>query len=114
MWPDGEAWVLANSRGQDHAVLGRSPTTAAWWATLPSARRETPSARSSTQAHHRRQFSEQEEIKIMPFTVKEDKATGPIIEVEVDDEPKDFTPEQISAMVLEKMKKPERWRYRPR
>jgi molecular chaperone DnaK (HSP70) len=28
-----------------------------------------------------------------------------VIEIEVDDKPKDFTPEQISAMVLEKMKK---------
>jgi molecular chaperone DnaK (HSP70) len=41
----------------------------------------------------------------MPFTVKEGPGSKPLIEVEVDDKPKTFTPEQISAMVLEKMKK---------
>ena len=41
----------------------------------------------------------------MPFTVKEGDGGKPLIEVEVDGKDKTFTPEQISAMVLEKMKK---------
>ena len=53
-----------------------------------------------------RQFSEcGEELKLFPFTVKEGDGGKPLIEVEVDEEMKTFTPEQISAMVLEKMKK---------
>jgi L1 cell adhesion molecule like protein len=53
-----------------------------------------------------RQFSEcGEELKLFPFTVKEGDGGKPLIEVEVDEGMKTFTPEQISAMVLEKMKK---------
>ena len=110
VWKDGEAQVLANSEGDR--------TTPSWVAFTDDGRLVGDSAKRQAAQNTKRtlfnvkriigrQFSEcQEEVKIMPFTVKEDKATGkPIIEVEVDDEPKDFTPEQISAMVLEKMKK---------
>ena len=48
-----------------------------------------------------RQFSEcSEEIAIMPFDVVEGEGGKPLIKVEVDEEDKTFTPEQISAMVL--------------
>lgn len=40
----------------------------------------------------------------MPFTVKADKGDKPIVEVEVGGKPKTFTPEEISAMILGKMK----------
>ena len=45
-----------------------------------------------------------EEIKRFPFTVKEGGGGKPMIHVEVNGENKVFAPEQISAMVLEKMK----------
>ena len=47
----------------------------------------------------------QDDIKLWPFTVKADSKQKPIIEVEVDGQTKQFQPEQISAMILEKMKK---------
>jgi heat shock protein 1/8 len=46
----------------------------------------------------------QQEIKGFPFTVNEDSSGKPIIEVEYKDEYKTFHPEEISAMVLTKMK----------
>ncbi|KAF9981033.1 ATPase with role in protein import into the ER [Modicella reniformis] len=45
----------------------------------------------------------QSDIKHFPFKVKS-KSGAPVIEVEVKGEPKTFTPEEISAMVLGKMK----------
>ncbi|KAF9350889.1 ATPase with role in protein import into the ER, partial [Mortierella sp. NVP85] len=45
----------------------------------------------------------QNDIKHFPFKVKS-KAGAPVIEVQVKGEPKTFTPEEISAMVLGKMK----------
>ncbi|KAK3809260.1 MAG: heat shock protein 70 family [Benniella sp.] len=45
----------------------------------------------------------QNDIKHFPFKVK-NKAGAPVIEVQVKGEPKTFTPEEISAMVLGKMK----------
>ena len=110
VWKDGEAQVLANSEGDR--------TTPSWVAFTDDGRLVGDSAKRQAAQNTKRtlfnvkriigrQFAEcAEEVKIMPFKVKEDKSSGkPIIEVEVDDEPKDFTPEQISAMVLEKMKK---------
>lgn len=46
----------------------------------------------------------QSDKKHWPFTVKEGKGGKPIIEVEYKDERKEFLPEEISAMVLQKMK----------
>lgn len=46
----------------------------------------------------------QSDMKHWPFKVKEGKAAKPIIEVEFKGEAKDFLPEEISAMVLVKMK----------
>jgi len=46
----------------------------------------------------------QQEIKGFPFTVNEDDSGKPVIEVEYKDETKSFHPEEISAMVLTKMK----------
>ncbi|KAK3809258.1 MAG: heat shock 70 kDa protein [Benniella sp.] len=45
----------------------------------------------------------QNDIKHFPFKVK-NKAGAPVVEVQVKGEPKIFTPEEISAMVLGKMK----------
>jgi heat shock protein 1/8 len=46
----------------------------------------------------------QQEIKHYPYTVK-NKNGRPCVEVEFKGETKEFTPEQLSAMILEKMKK---------
>ncbi len=46
----------------------------------------------------------QQEMKGFPFTVKNDGSGKPIIEVEYKDELKSFHPEEISAMILTKMK----------
>lgn len=46
----------------------------------------------------------QNDLKAWSFKVKPDKVNNPLIEVEVDGQPKAFTPEEISAMVLVKMK----------
>jgi heat shock protein 1/8 len=48
--------------------------------------------------------SVQKDMKLWPFTVKGDKDKKPIIEVESQGETKTFHPEEISAMVLVKMK----------
>jgi len=46
----------------------------------------------------------QKDLKHYPFTVKADTKGGCIIEVDFKGETKQFTPEEISAMVLQKMK----------
>ena len=46
----------------------------------------------------------QNDMKLWPFTVRGDKTDKPMIEVDVGEEKKSFYPEQVSAMVLEKMK----------
>ncbi len=46
----------------------------------------------------------QQEMKGFPFQVKDDGTGKPVIEVEYKDETKTFHPEEISAMVLTKMK----------
>ena len=46
----------------------------------------------------------QQEMKGFPFLVKDDGSGKPVIEVEYKDETKTFHPEEISAMVLTKMK----------
>jgi molecular chaperone DnaK len=52
-----------------------------------------------------RRFSEvQNEIKSFPFTVIEGKNGGAIIQLSVNGETKTYTPEQISSMVLSKIK----------
>jgi L1 cell adhesion molecule like protein len=54
-----------------------------------------------------RKFSDKEvqnDAKLWPYTVKADKAGKPTIEVDYMGEKKEFHPEEISAMVLGKMK----------
>jgi molecular chaperone DnaK (HSP70) len=54
-----------------------------------------------------RSFSDKEvqaDIKHLPFTVKPGPADKPEIEVEMPSGTKQYTPEEISAMVLAKMK----------
>jgi heat shock protein 1/8 len=46
----------------------------------------------------------QKEKKYLPFTIVSDKKDRPLIEVDYMDERRSFYPEQISAMILEKMK----------
>lgn len=46
----------------------------------------------------------QDDIKLWPFTVKSGVANKPVIEVEFKNEQKEFSAEEISAMVLTKMK----------
>ena len=109
VWKDGEAQVLANSEGDR--------TTPSWVAFTDDGRLVGDSAKRQAAQNPKRtlfnvkriigrQFEEcAEEIKIMPFDVEEGEHGKPVIKVEVDDEEKTFSPEQISAMVLEKMKK---------
>ena len=54
-----------------------------------------------------RKFSEkevQEDIKLWPYTVRADSGDKPIVEVDYMGEMKQFHPEEISAMMLTKMK----------
>jgi len=54
-----------------------------------------------------RKFSDkivQDDIKLWPFTVVADSNDKPLIKVDFNDQEKTFTPEEISAMVLTKMK----------
>lgn len=54
-----------------------------------------------------RHFSDplvQEDIKHYPFTVKAGAGDKPVIEVEYKGEAKTFSPEEVSSMVLTKMK----------
>ena len=109
VWKDGEAQVLANAEGDR--------TTPSWVAFTDDGRLVGDAAKRQAAQNTKRtlfnvkriigrQFSEcAEEIKIMPFDVIEGEGGKPLIEVEVDDEKKTFSAEQISAMVLEKMKK---------
>ena len=46
----------------------------------------------------------QQDIKLWPFTVKGDNDNKPLIEVEYKGETKTYHPEEISSMVLSKMK----------
>jgi L1 cell adhesion molecule like protein len=101
--------VLANSEGDR--------TTPSWVAFTDDGRLVGDSAKRQAAQNTKRtlfnvkriigrQMSEcSEEIKLMPFKVKEGPGHKPLIEVEIDEKMKTFTPEQISAMVLEKMKK---------
>jgi L1 cell adhesion molecule like protein len=109
VWKDGEAQVLANAEGDR--------TTPSWVAFTDDGRLVGDSAKRQAAQNTKRtlfnvkriigrDFSEcAEEIKIMPFDVIEGDGGKPLIQVEVDDEKKTFSPEQVSAMVLEKMKK---------
>ena len=54
-----------------------------------------------------RKFNDEEvqnDMKLWPFTVKEDNKNKPLISVEYKKEQKEFYPEQISAMILERLK----------
>ena len=54
-----------------------------------------------------RKFNDEEvqnDMKLWPFTVKEDNKNKPLICVEYKKEQKEFYPEQISAMILERLK----------
>jgi heat shock protein 5 len=54
-----------------------------------------------------RRFSDQtvqRDRKLLPYNIVEGKDGAPMIEVNVAGQAKRFTPEQISAMILEKMK----------
>ena len=109
VWKDGEAQVLANAEGDR--------TTPSWVAFTDDGRLVGDAAKRQAAQNTKRtlfnvkriigrDFSEcAEEIKIMPFDVIEGDGGKPLIQVEVDEEKKTFSPEQVSAMVLEKMKK---------
>ena len=54
-----------------------------------------------------RSFSDKEvqaDMRHMPFTVKSGPADKPVVEVDVGGSAKQYTPEEVSAMVLAKMK----------
>jgi heat shock protein 1/8 len=110
VWRNGEAEVLMNSEGER--------TTPSWVSFDAEGNRLVgdPAMRSAAGNPKNtlfnikriigRQFSEcDEEIKRFPFTVLEGAGGKPVIKVEVAaGEEREFLPEQISAMVLEKMK----------
>jgi len=110
VWRNGEAEVLTNSEGER--------TTPSWVSFEqdgtrlvgdPAMRQAAVNPKNSLFNVKRiigRQFSEcDDEIKRFPFPVVEGAGGKPLIQVEVAaGEMKSFAPEQISAMVLEKMK----------
>jgi len=108
VWRNGEAHVLLNAEGDR--------TTPSWVSFTDQGRLVGDAAKRQAAINPKntlfnikriigRQFSEcDEELKLMPFTVKEGNGGKPVIEVEVNGENKEFAPEQISAMVLQKMK----------
>lgn len=110
VWRNGAVEVLANTEGER--------TTPSWVAFTEDGERlvgqqaKTQAARNSSKTlfNIKRIIGQTysdclSEIKQLPFTVKEDRSSGmPLIEVEYGGKVHNFTPEQISAMVLEKVK----------
>ena len=105
VWRHGEPEVLANSEGER--------TTPSWVAFAEdgtrligdAAKRQAAMNTNNTLFNMKRLIGRQygecyDEIKIMPFDVKEGPGGKPMVNVAG----KSFAPEQISAMVLEKMK----------
>ena len=107
VWRNGEAHVLTNAEGDR--------TTPSWVAfteqgrLVGDAKRQAAINPKNTLFNVKRiigrQYSEcGEELELMPFDVREGDGGKPVISVDVNGEKKDFAPEQVSAMVLQKMK----------
>ena len=108
VWRNGEAHVLTNAEGDR--------TTPSWVAFTEQGRLIGDTAKRQAAVNPKntlfnikriigRQYSEcADDIALMPFDVKEGEGGKPVISVEVGGETKEFAPEQISAMVLQKMK----------
>lgn len=108
VWRNGEAHVLTNAEGDR--------TTPSWVAFTDQGRLVGDAAKRQAAINPKntlfnikriigRQFSEcGEELDLMPFEVKEGEGGKPVVCVDVNGERKEFAPEQISAMVLQKMK----------
>ena len=111
VWKDGEAHVLSNAEG-DRTTASWVSFTEAGRVVGESAKRQASQNPKNTLFNIKRiigrQFSEiGEDIQHMPFEIKEGPGGKPIIVVEdptQNNEKKEFAPEQISAMVLQKMK----------
>ena len=112
VYRDGQVEVIANDQG--------NRTTPSWVAFTPEGDRLIGDAAKSQASANPvntiydakrlmgRKFNDpvvQKEIKTFPFKVVENSKTGGcLIEVEYNNEKKSFTPEEVSAMILGKMK----------
>jgi L1 cell adhesion molecule like protein len=110
VWQNGRVEIIANDQG--------NRTTPSWVAFTDTERLIGEAAVNQAIGNSKntiydakrligRKFSEktvQDDIKLCPFTVIGDDNDKPLIEVTVDGKPKTFHPEEISAMVLTKMK----------
>lgn len=110
VWKDNRVEIIPNSEG--------NRTTASWVSFSDSERLVGDAAKNQAALNPSntvfdvkriigRKFSDpavQEEIKHFPFKVIQGQNDKPLIEVQYKGETKTFTPEEISAMVLSKMK----------
>jgi L1 cell adhesion molecule like protein len=110
VWKNGRADVIANDQGNritpSYVAFGEGERLVG-----DSAKNQCASNPKNTIYDAKRligrKYDEetvQEDMKLWSFDVVKDKTDKPLIKVSVNDEEKTFYPEQISAMVLEKMK----------
>jgi len=110
VWKNDRAEVIANEQGNRI-----TPSYVAFTSTerlIGDAAKNQASANAKNTIYDAkrligRKFSEptvQNDMRLWPFQVKADKTGKPTIEVDVNEEKKQFYPEEISAMVLGKMK----------
>lgn len=110
VWKDGRVDIIANDQGNRV-----TPSYVAFSSTerlIGDAAKNQASMNPTNTVYDAkrligRKFSEkivQDDVKLWPFTVKADSNDKPLIEVEYMDGQKTFHPEEISAMVLTKMK----------
>jgi len=110
VWKNGKVEIIANDQGDR--------TTPSWVTFTDTERVVGMAAKSQSGANPQntvydskrligRQFDDptiQNDMKQWPFKVKRGPNDKPVISVTYKGEPKDFTPEEVSAMVLTKMK----------
>ena len=110
VWKNGRADVIANDQGNritpSYVAFGEGERLVG-----DSAKNQCASNPKNTIYDAKRligrKYDEetvQQDMKLWSFDVVKDKTDKPLIKVSVNDEEKTFYPEQISAMVLEKMK----------
>lgn len=110
VWKDGRVEIIANDQGNRV-----TPSYVAFSGTerlIGDAAKNQASMNPTNTVYDAkrligRKFSDkivQDDIKLWPYTVKPDSTDKPLIEVDYMDEKKSFHPEEISAMVLTKMK----------
>jgi len=110
VWKDGSVHIIANDQGDR--------TTPSWVAFTESERLVGPAAKNQVSSNAQntiydskrligRQFDDpvvQADVKHWPFKVKKGQNNKPVICAKYKNESKEFMPEEISAMILSKMK----------